>query len=582
MQRTQRICTLMFILKIFTFLLAAGETYLCTQRFGTADIIILATLAAVYFSAYYADIHFHDKADRLRALRQTHENEISALQGDFSAFMTGEEYVNKQHEYSFDLDIFGTDSLFNRICRTTTRIGTDRLAHLLQNISTSPAEIKRRMEAVEEISKADTDRPWLTDFCTHPFTESRIREIIPLVNSATADEQSLIKRFTTWRFHLLWTLPLLIFWLAVAGSIIGLVPYSVTSLLFVLNLAYTSFFNKPLKRIFSQTVSLRREFKDYTDQLRKLHGRTFRSSHLKAHHDTLFSEPHNSLTAFKRLNRILTNIELRNHVVIFLIGEGLFLSGPLMLRLFLLWKCHYLAALPRWTDSIAEFDAFASMGCYAMNHPHNRYATPSESTGFHITAKAVHHPFLTTSKAVANDFIQRGNEIFIITGANMAGKSTMLRTVGISMVMSGCGMPVCAESFDYVPTLLFSNMRTTDDLSRNISYFNAELLRLEQLITYCRHNTHTYIILDEILKGTNSDDKLKGSLRFLRYIIQRNVTGIVATHDLAISDLATTDSRFRNFCFEIEMSSAITYSYKMTPGVARNMNATYLLEKILV
>ncbi len=582
LQRTQRICTLMFILKIAAFLLAAGETYLCTLRFGTADIIILATLAVVYFTAYYADIIFHDKADRLRALSQTHENEIHALQGDFSAFMTGEEYINKQHEYSFDLDIFGTDSLFNRICRTTTRIGTDRLAQLLQNISTDSDEIKRRMEAVNEMGKDDTSRLWLTDFCTHPFTESRIREIIPLVNSETNEEHTLTNRFTTWRFHLLWTLPLFIFWLAVAGNIIGLVPYSITSLLFVLNLAYASFFTKPLKRLFSQIVSLRREFKDYTDQLRKLQSRQFHSSHLKTHHDLLFSEPHNSLTAFQRLNRILTNIELRNHVVIFLIGEGLFLAGPLMIRLFLLWKRQYLSALPQWTDSIAEFDAFTSMGCYAMNHPHNRYATPSEASEFHITAKAVHHPFLTHSKAVANDFTQHGNEIFIITGANMAGKSTMLRTVGISMVMSSCGMPVCAESLDYVPTLLFSNMRTSDDLSRNISYFNAELLRLEQLINYCRNNTHTYIILDEILKGTNSEDKLKGSLRFLRYIIQHNVTGIVATHDLAISDLATTDSRFHNFCFEIEMRSHITYSYKMTPGVARNMNATYLLEKILV
>ncbi len=581
LQKTQRICNLMFALKITTFLLAAVEVYHCTVSFSSTNIIILSALTFLYFLAYYLDTVYQEKSEFFKSLIQTHENEIRALQGDFSAFMTGEEYIDKSHEYSFDLDIFGKGSLFNRICRTTTGIGKARLAELLKNISTSPDEIKRRMDAVAEIGAEDTGKEWVSRFITHNYTDGRIREVLPLIAEETATDKS-FSTFTSWKFVAAWSLYLGVFWLLLIGSIVGLVPYSIVSLLFVLNLLFAGTCNKRLKRLFAQAVSLRREFKDYTELLKEIQHREFRSAHLKAQYDTLFNQHHNAVKAFKSVNRILTNMELRNHGMIFFIGEGFFLFGLLLMRQFLKWKQQYLASLPLWTDAIAEFDAFAGMGNYAMNHPHNSYAQPVDGTKFHITAKAVYHPFLSADKAVANDFVQRDNEIFIITGANMAGKSTMLRTVGITMVMSSCGMPVCAESFEYVPTPLFSNMRTSDDLSRNISYFNAELLRLEQLITYCRRNTHTYIILDEILKGTNSEDKLRGSLEFLRYIIGKNVTGIVATHDLAISELSSVNPRFRNFCFEIEMRSDITYSYKMTSGVARNMNATYLLKKILV
>ncbi len=581
LQKTRRICNLMFTLKIVTFLLAAGEVYLCTQRFGITDAAILAILAILYFLAYYLDIIHQEKSENLQALMLTHENEIKALQGDFSPFMSGEEYINKSHEYTFDLDIFGKDSLFNRICRCTTNIGKERLAQLLQNISTNPDEIKRRMEAVAEIGEEDKGKAWISQFITHAYTEGHIREVLPLIATETENDKA-FKKFTSWKFAIAWSLYLCVFWLLLILGTFGLVPYSIVSLLFLLNLVYAVTYNKRLKRLFTQAVSLRREFKDYTSMLQEIQGREFRSAHLKTQYETLFNDRHNAILAFKSVNRILTNMELRSHGMVFFIGEGFFLIGPLLVRQFLKWKQKYMASLSQWTDAIAEFDAYASMGNYAMNHPHNRYAVPAAGNEFHITAKAVHHPFLTSGKAVPNDFIQHNNEIFIITGANMAGKSTMLRTVGITMVMSSCGMPVCAESFEYVPTLLFSNMRTSDDLSRNISYFNAELLRLEQLITYCKGNTHTYIILDEILKGTNSEDKLKGSLEFLRYIIGKNVTGIVATHDLAISELESASPHFHNYCFEIETGTNITYSYKMTPGVARNMNATYLLKKILV
>jgi len=157
-----------------------------------------------------------------------------------------------------------------------------------------------------------------------------------------------------------------------------------------------------------------------------------------------------------------------------------------------------------------------------------------------------------------------------------------LRSLGINYVLALNGMPVFASRFSVSLFTLFSSMRTTDDLANGISYFNAELLRLKQLMVHCRQSAHTLIILDEILKGTNSLDKLNGSRLFLQTISLLPVTGIIATHDLELSRMADENpEHFHNFCFEIQLSSDITYTYKITPGVARNQNATYLLKKIL-
>jgi DNA mismatch repair ATPase MutS len=204
-------------------------------------------------------------------------------------------------------------------------------------------------------------------------------------------------------------------------------------------------------------------------------------------------------------------------------------------------------------------------------------------------ATRLYHPFIG-DKAVRNDFSIVNNNYYIITGANMAGKSTFLRSLGINYILARNGMPVFADSLQVSIYNLFTSMRTSDDLSGGISYFNAELLRLKQLVSLvaCPDTTpsegkgEVLIILDEILKGTNSLDKLNGSRMFLEAMATQSVSGIIATHDLELSKMSDErPDRFHNYCFEIELSNDITYNYKITPGVARNQNATYLLRGVL-
>ena len=237
--------------------------------------------------------------------------------------------------------------------------------------------------------------------------------------------------------------------------------------------------------------------------------------------------------------------------------------------------------IPQWIEAVSRYDALVSLATFCFNHPEASDAEVLDSEDIVFDAQGLWHPFLGAT-AVRNDFRLNDGHYYIITGANMAGKSTFLRSVGINVLLARMGLPVFAEHLRCSSFALFTSMRTTDDLAHGISYFNAELLRLQQLLEAVKGNAHTLIILDEILKGTNSLDKLNGSRLFLEAVSELPVTGIIATHDLELSRMADEHpDRFHNLCFEIQLSDHITYTYHITPGVARNQNATYLLRQLL-
>lgn len=191
---------------------------------------------------------------------------------------------------------------------------------------------------------------------------------------------------------------------------------------------------------------------------------------------------------------------------------------------------------------------------------------------------------MKSNNAIGNDYTQEESVISIITGANMSGKSTFLRALALNIVLGNAGCKVCADSFGFNPNLkLFTSMRTQDDISNGKSYFNAEIDRLSNAIDYCVQNPHTLLILDEVLKGTNSEDKLKGSIELLEYFSGQQIMAIIATHDLGVTKLENIYGvdKYVNFCFEIELTSPIHYTYKMNRGICRNKNASYILNKML-
>ncbi|MDP1744147.1 MAG: hypothetical protein Q8L90_01140, partial [Bacteroidota bacterium] len=236
----------------------------------------------------------------------------------------------------------------------------------------------------------------------------------------------------------------------------------------------------------------------------------------------------------------------------------------------------------KWINNIGEFDAYISLGLYAANNPN--FAFPEVVTEpFVIDTENIGHPLLNKNKLVKNNYhIEGSPKIDLLTGANMAGKSTFLRTVGVNLTLAMIGAPVCATKFKFTPVLLFTSLRTNDSLQENESFFYAELKRLQLLINHYESGKKVFFLLDEILKGTNSKDQHTGSEELIKKIIKLNGVGIVATHDVELSLLANQfPENVRNLCFEITISDdKLNFDYKIKDGVCRTMNASFLMKKM--
>ena len=294
---------------------------------------------------------------------------------------------------------------------------------------------------------------------------------------------------------------------------------------------------------------------------------------------TLQASLQQQAASLAEMEQILHDIDNRNNEAGILLFNVFALIDLNIVRRFKLWQ-QSSADFEALIRSVSMLDALVSLASYRQNEPATTWPTFVDTPSMVFGGKALRHPFLGM-KAVANDAMLQDRNFYIITGANMAGKSTFLRTVGISWVMAMAGLPVYADRLTLSPCRLFTGMRTNDDLTHGISYFNAELLRLKQLIGVL-DDTPTLVILDEILRGTNSKDKLHGSQIFLEYLSRHNVTAIIATHDLELSQMAEDHGdRFHNYCFEISIGEQVSYDYRITPGIAKNQNATYLLKKMI-
>ena len=366
-----------------------------------------------------------------------------------------------------------------------------------------------------------------------------------------------------------------------------------------------------LDKIDSNGGKLRHQLIAYAQILQLINRRNFHSELGKEMQKSLAD----ALPSFAQLEKILKGYDRRGNFLGLFFTDAFMLSDFFLVRSFLKWKNTYMVKMEEWMHIISEMDAMVSMADFRYNHPEAEEAefvsgSPEADTESDVSENAgigspeivfegknLYHPFLG-AKAVKNDFTIKDDNYYIITGANMAGKSTFLRSLGVNYILAMAGMPVFADQLKISRFRLFSSMRTTDDLTHGISYFNAELIRLEELLKFCRESAEgkcckesgednkeplrTLIILDEILKGTNSLDKLNGSRKFLEAIAKQPVSGIIATHDLELSKMENDASgKFHNYCFEIDLGTDVTYTYKIQKGVARNQNATFLLNKIL-
>ena len=540
-------------------------------------------ILAIVCIAIYAVTRFFDRKNASRLslaerIQAVYEKEILYLDGDFSRFADGEKYIDKYHPFSTDMDMFGQFSLFNRMNRTVTTGGSDRLAQCLSSLPASPDEVQRRKESIDELAALDEVRTLFLASSSSCIDTARIYSV--LQNASSTRISSIFSNPLS--LGVVYGLIVLLFVTIIFSIFTPLsanVPVLLALLMLFISLAVAS---KTLNRISRVVNRLTKELEGYVSLFNVLKDVEFKTDYNKQLHQQLFGEGENSLAALHLLTRILEAIDRRGNILGLIFANAFFLSDFFLVRRFTRWQQTNLSHLPQWIDYVSQFDAMMSMATFRFNHPEAVDTEIVDVDKIVYEATDLYHPFIGKEKAVRNDFKIDDGNFYIITGANMAGKSTFLRSLGINYILAMNGMPVFAHSLKVSMFNIFTSMCTTDDLTHGISYFNAELIRLQQLISSCKKSERTLIILDEILKGTNSLDKLNGSRLFLESISSLPVSGVIATHDLELSKMEGSDpDHFHNYCFEVELGDDVTYSYRVTSGVARNQNATFLLNKIL-
>ena len=568
--------------EVLSFAVSIGFVVLFTVL-DDASWTLGVALCVLFFYFYIRNLD--TKNDRkiadASALKLVYEKEVAYQTGDYTKFDAGERYLQPTHPFTFDLDVFGQGSLFQRINRTISSGGSDYLAESLSGKweSLPTAELLKHIEQrVEAIGELAGNEPFLSQFkaqgAEKPIDTAAVKEAFGSIHALQIPSY-----FGNPTFRILLYANLVGFYLSIFLSIGNFVPAFLPLWWGIFNFFLATFCTHKYIKLVNEAISkLKDQVRGYVNMASLIEKQSFTAAHLCE----LKANLSGAMASFGQLERILQKIDNRSNEIGIVLFNCFGLLDITIVRHFLRWQRTYEPITDQWIGASSVFDALVSMATFRLNEDEAQEATIIDSSGVSYKARSIYHPFLG-EKAVRNNFDIQNHEYYIITGANMAGKSTFLRTLGVNYILAMNGLPVFAEEMRVSVFRLFTNMRTTDDLTHGISYFNAELLRLKQLIASLDPNVPSLIILDEILKGTNSLDKLNGSRLFLEYISERNVTGVIATHDLELSKLEDENpQRFHNYSFEIELGTDVTYTYKIGRGVARNQNATFLLKQILI
>lgn len=568
----------------------AGIIYFWAESWAVLGGIALVTLLPFVLLIRYHERLFRRK-DYLEKEIEINGQELAALDYDTSAFEDGEEYVDPAHLYTYDLDVFGPHSLFQYINRTCTQPGKERLAGWLNKHLEKKEEIQRRQGAVQELA---------------PELEFRQRfRILGLLHKGkAADETELnawAKSPSVFRTKkLLRALPPLVvatnaicIGLVIAGVLSGNAYGIIWTCLLIASFSFTGRITK-IQAIYGKKLQI---LSTYAGLLRLMEEQPMQSELLKEIKEEIGGEKRKASHSIGQLSKLMNELDQRNNAFMYVILNGFFFWELRQIMRIEAWKEQYASELPRWLTAIGQVDALNSLATFAYNHPDCTFpavldkadiaayshSAAHSASSFCLRAEALGHPLMNRDRCVRNDIDMEKRPFFIIiTGANMAGKSTYLRTVGINYLLACVGTPVCARQMEIYPARLITSLRTSDSLTDNESYFFAELKRLKLIIDKLQAGEELFIILDEILKGTNSMDKQKGSFALIKQFMTLQANGIIATHDLLLGTLIDLFPRnIRNYCFEADITNdELTFSYRLRPGIAQNMNACFLMKKM--
>ncbi|WP_295123028.1 hypothetical protein [uncultured Chitinophaga sp.] len=554
------IAGILIIIGVFMFLSNISVTWMASTLLSAVVFVMLVAA--------------HGRANRQAAyfgcLKRLNEQEEAALKGDYTNLPAGDVYVTPGHPYSYDLDIFGKNSLFQMLNRTCTTTGERLLVTTLEQNDVNAEKVLQRQEAVSALTPMLEFRQ---QFMAIGRENQETPNDIEQLNAWLHSEKSRLNR--PFLRVLSFVLPAVFFSLIVL-AIAGIVSFPFLIFSFLLNLAFIQSLHHQLNKIHAVVSNKHHILNKYARLLELMNRQPFNSEILTA----LAGDSKYAHASIKSLSVKLNFFDQRLNDVVGFILNGFFLFDLHCIAAIDKWKAQHREQMPKWLDSIFKVDELSSLANFSFNNP--GYTYPAFSTSTFFEAENLGHPLIRKHPCVENNFTSLTDEkVIVLTGANMSGKSTFLRTIGINMVLAYAGAPVYATTFTCSLVTLYTSMRVTDSLGEDTSYFYAEISRLSQIADQLRAGKRMMILLDEILKGTNSADKLQGSVGLIQEFLAYDCLCIIATHDLALGELEQQHpGQVSNYCFESQIEEdKLTFDYTINKGIAKNKNATFLMRK---
>ncbi|WP_276485457.1 MutS-related protein [Paraflavitalea pollutisoli] len=572
LQSLQKRSVLTGIARLVSFLALAWSVWRWIQDGGTNYKLLTAAFLVLFIVFIRIALNLSDQKKLVEKLLFLNRNEAGVLQYAPNQFNNGVAFSTNDN-YSGDLDIFGANSVYHLLNRTTTHHGAHALAGILSQSLLDKAAIEAQQKAVRTLAPQKELRQLLTaNGLIHEEKEGNLHDVASWLKAPP------VLRDKTWVnvFRLLvptFNIGAIIFYLftdnylpVLGGVLAGWV--------------FIGRFAKPINQqhlLLSKKQSI---LEQYATILRLFSTADKGSATLLQQQQQTAIEAHQ---AINKLSRLAGLFDQRINMLVILFLNSLVLYDLQCMWQLESWKAANKERFGQWIDTVGIIETLNSLATFAYNNPAYHWPTVNTS-GLSIQGKALAHPLIPAGKCVSNDFTFGLEErLALVTGSNMSGKTTFLRTVGVNLLLAQCGAPVCAAELSFTPINILTSIRVSDSLQEQTSYFMAELKRLKQIILHLqKHNTPALVLIDEILRGTNSEDKTHGSEQFIKKLLQYNCLTMFATHDLSLSVLEQElPGQLSNYCFEsIIKDGELIFDYTLQRGVAKNRNASFLMQKM--
>ena len=560
-------------LRLAVFLTTIIISYQVVMAFGIYALIPLVTGIALLLWLVNYSTDLETKIENFKILIRISEDELHIINHNYTNRYDGENFLPHDHDYAHDIDLFGKGSVYQWLNRCYSEQGRSKLAeNLLQSLPSEQA--LQRQEAIKELSSQVEWRQQLQAFAIAQSltkkTEITIANWITKESSYKKSPKTFIAIYTVITLGLL------------AATIAGYIPFAVFGFLYVIFFIIAGATSRKAATGYAELNGIVKEVETMSGIMKWIEEKQFNSILLKQLQAVIKQNEEPAYKSIRHLKQILDRFDLRHHIL-----------GPLFLNTFLLWDLRQIIALDKWRNehkaavynwfsTIAEAEVLNSLSSFHFNDPGTCWPI-FKSTHGHFDAGEMAHPLIQKEKQVTNDFTLDGiGKIALVTGSNMAGKSTFLRSVAVNIVLAGTGAPACCKTLSLSPFQLISSMRVSDNLNENTSTFLAELKKLKTIISAVNEKRPVLILLDEILRGTNSYDRHLGSKALIKQLVKQQAMAIVASHDLELTKLEDEfPHNIENYHFDVEVEyEKMYFDYKLKRGVCKTVNAYLLMKNI--